>query len=227
MKKIVLLLLLLSTMNLSAQAEKKAPTERIIEVTGSAEKLITPNEFTFKITLFERVENREKLTIEKQEERLKTELASIGVDVQKDLTIADISSVFTKLRRKKDVVGSKEYQLKMYDLTKIEKLQQVADKLDLNRFDLVEATHSDLLKFRKETKMEAVKAAKSKAEYMLEAIGEAIGKPIFVQEVVYNGDYNSRSNMILPGSDEFKMDDLLNFSKIKLRFSVLVRFEIK
>jgi uncharacterized protein len=227
MKKIALLLLLLSTMNLSAQAEKKAPTERIIEVTGSAEKLITPNEFTFKITLFERVENREKLTIEKQEERLKTELASIGVDVQKDLTIADISSVFTKLRRKKDVVGSKEYQLKMYDLTKIEKLQQVADKLDLNRLDLVEATHSDLLKFRKETKMEAVKAAKSKAEYMLEAIGEAIGKPIFVQEVVYNGDYNSRSNMILPGSDEFKIDDLLNFSKIKLRFSVLVRFEIK
>lgn len=227
MKKIALLLLLLSTMNLSAQAEKKAPTERIIEVTGSAEKLITPNEFTFKITLFEGVENREKLTIEKQEERLKTELASIGVDVQKDLTIADISSVFTKLRRKKDVVGSKEYQLKMYDLTKIEKLQQVADKLDLNRLDLVEATHSDLLKFRKETKMEAVKAAKSKAEYMLEAIGEAIGKPIFVQEVVYNGDYNSRSNMILPGSDEFKIDDLLNFSKIKLRFSVLARFEIK
>jgi uncharacterized protein len=223
------LLILLLTLNLSAQTEKSASTERIIEVTGSAEKLITPNEFTFKITLFERVENREKLTIEKQEERLKTELASIGVDVQKDLTIADMSYVFTKLRRKKDVVGNKEYQLKMYDLAKIEKLQQVADKLDLNRLDLVEATHSDLLKFRKETKMEAVKAAKAKAEYMLEAIDEKIGKTIFIQEVIDNGDYhyNLRSNMILSKAVEFKTDDVLNFSKIKLQFSILARFEIK
>ena len=45
-------------------AQEKTSERRIIEVTGSAETLIMPNEFTFKITLLERIENKQKITIE-------------------------------------------------------------------------------------------------------------------------------------------------------------------
>ena len=81
--------------------------KRIIEVTGSAETLITPNEFTFTITLVERVENKVKLTIEMQEAKLKEELTNLGVDVPKDLTIFDLTSVYISRKKTKDTSNSR------------------------------------------------------------------------------------------------------------------------
>ena len=234
---VILNCLLLSTTNVYAQTDKTPITERTIEVTGTAEMLIVPNEFTFRITLHERFENKEKISIEKQEEKLKEALTNMGIDVQKDLTIADITSIYTTQRRKKDVIGSKDYNLKINDLSKIEKLQQVADKLDLSRLDLMETSHSDLVKFRKQTKMEAVKAAKLKAEYMLEAIGDKLGKTIHVQEIVDADEHQRYLNTMQRGSltsnssfsmqDAFKTGETLGFSKIKLKYNVLIVFEIK
>jgi uncharacterized protein len=220
----------------------QTPTEkRIIEVTGSAETLVTPNEFTFKITLLERIENKQKITIEMQETKLKNELANLGVDVAKDLTIYDLNSFYVYQKKLKDTLASKDYQLKIKDLAKIEKLQEIADKLNVSRLDLIESTHSELTSYRKETKMEAVKAAKAKAQYMLEAIGENVGKPVFIQEVDEssprqfsspNGLISNVSNSVIGlttgifGSAQ-NSDGTLSFSKLKLRYVVLARFEIQ
>ena len=213
--------------------------KRVIEVTGSAETLVTPNEFTFKITLFERVENKQKLTIEIQEARLKNELTNLGVDVQKDLTIFDLNSFYIARKKTKDTLGSKDYRLKLNDLSKIERLQEIADRLNIANLDLIESTHSELTRFRRETKIEAVKSAKAKAEYMLGAIGEKVGKPFLIQEIpdeperlrVSAGVLNSNSsnNSVLNYSSGNTQDssDTLTFSKIKLRYSVIAKFEIE
>ncbi len=209
--------------------------KRVIEVTGSAETLITPNEFTFKITLSERVENRQKLTIEMQEDNLKRELANIGVDVQKDLTIYDLTSVYVSRKKTKDTLGSKDYRLKLRDLAKIERLQEIADRLNIANLDLIESTHSDLTTFRKETKMQTVKAAKAKAEYMLGAIGESIGKVVFIQEIpdeniprpISGGVLNTNNTFNAISADSQDSSTTLTFSKIKLRYAVLARFEIE
>jgi len=212
--------------------------KRVIEVTGSAETLIMPNEFTFKITLVERIENKQKLTIEMQEAKLKQELANLGVDVSNDLTIFDLTSVYISRKKTRDTLGSKDFRLKLRDLAKIEKLQEIADKLNISTLDLIESTHSDLTAFRKETKMEAIRAAKAKAEYMLGAIGERVGKSVFIQEIpdentprplaygVLNSNVSSniRSNIISADSQD---STTLTFSKIKLRYAVLARFEIE
>lgn len=233
----ITLFFLVTSITLFAQNDKTNVTERVIEVTGIAEMLISPNEFTFKVILNERFENKEKITIEKQEDKLKAELVNIGVDIQKDLTVLDMTSIFMTQKRKKDVIGNKEYLLKIYDLSKIEKLQQIADKLDLGKLDLIQSTHSDLPKFRKETKMEAVRVAKQKAEYMLEAIGEKIGKTILIQEIIdYSESQNYiqrmqsgsiTSNSMLTMEESMKTGETLSFSKIKLKYNILARFEIK
>lgn len=222
----------------AAAAVAQTNTEkRVIEVTGSAETLITPNEFTFKVTLVERLENKQKLTIEMQEAKLKDELTGLGVDVQKDLTIFDLTSVYISRKKTKDTLGSKDYRLKLRDLAKIEKLQEIADRLNVANLDLVESTHSELTTFRKETKMEAIKAAKAKAGYMLGAIGERVGKAVFIQEtpdedmprLVSYGIVNSNSNVTsnIRSSDSQTSTGTLTFSKIKLRYSVVARFEIE
>jgi uncharacterized protein len=210
------------------------PEKRMIEVTGSAETLITPNEFTFKITLYERIENKEKLTIEKQEARLKSELGALGVDVAKDLSVFDLTSTYIARKKTKDTLGSKDYRLKIKDLAKIERLQEIADRLNIANLDLIESTHSDLVEFRKQTKMEALKAAKAKAEYMLGAIGERVGKSVYIQEIPdetaprplsYGVNSNTTSNVVATESQDAATT--LAFSQIKLRYAVLARFEIE
>lgn len=239
MKKANYIVLLMIVVCFATVASAQTAAEkRVIEVTGSAETLITPNEFTFKITLYERIEDKKKLTIEMQEANLKTELSNLGVDVNKDLTIFDLNSTYISRKKTKDTLGSKDYRLKIRDLAKIERLQEIADRLNIANLDLIESTHTDLTVFRKETKMEAVKAAKAKAEYMLGAISEKVGKAVFIQEIpdeseprafgyglMTNANSNRTSNVITTDSQDSA--STLTFSKIKLRYAVLARFEIE
>jgi len=213
--------------------------KRVIEVTGSAETLITPNEFTFKITLNERIEDKKKLTVEMQETNLKRELANIGVEVEKDLTIFDITSVYIARKRTRDTLGTKDYRLKLRDLAKIERLQEIADRLNIATLDLIESTHSELTRFRRETKMEAVKAARAKAEYMTGAIGERVGKTVYLLEIdeetprrVSGGVFSNGSNIVNVSSNFISgnsqsSSETLTFSQIKLRYAVVARFEIE
>ncbi len=236
MKSTITVILLLAA---SVLAQTQATdNRRVIEVTGSAETLITPNEFTFKITLVERVDGKKKITIEDQEEALKRELAAIGIDVQKDLTVFDITSVYVRQRRLKDTLGSKDYRLKINDINKLDKLQDLADRLNIARLDLIDSTHTELTRFRKETKMEAIRAAKMKAEYLLGAIGERAGKPVYIREVENSDTYeisnfrtgslNSNSNLRLtPNQSQTSEPQALNITQIKLRFEIFARFEIE
>lgn len=239
MKKLncIFLLTIFVCLTTAIFAQTNNTEKRVIEVTGSAETLITPNEFTFKITLNERVEDKKKITIEVQEANLKQELSNLGVDVNKDLTVYDLSSTYVSRKKTKDTLGSKDYRLKIKDLAKIERLQEIADRLNVGKLDLVESTHSDLTTFRKETKMQAIKAAKAKAEYMLGAIGERVGKAVYVKEIEDESERRYISGGVLSvnsnrTSNTFTVDGqdsstTLTFSQIKIRYEVLARFEIE
>jgi hypothetical protein len=80
----------------------------------------------------------------------------------------------------------------------------------------------------------AVKAAKEKAAYLLEAIGETVGKPLMIQEresyddVMPVANYRMKTMSAMADS-EMAPEELpeLSFQKIKLKYSVFARFEIK
>jgi uncharacterized protein YggE len=235
MKKITTVLVCTFALALGIFAQDK-PQQRVIEVSGSAEQWITPDVFTFKITLVERVENKQKITIEQQEAALRSELTKLGVDTAKDLSIFDISSTYFRQKKVKDVLGSKDYRLKLRDLNKIAVLQDLADRLNVSRLDLIDTESSEITRYRQETKIEAIKAAKAKADYLLGAIGERTGKAVFVQEVAEeapraqfaNYSANVTSNTFSRGvlGGESQSDDSLSFSQINLRFVIVARFEI-
>lgn len=89
---------------------------RVIEVSGSAEQWITPDTFTFKITVIERMDKRDKITIEQQESLLRSELSKIGIDAAKALTVYDINSVYFPQKKVRDVLSRKDYRLKLNDI---------------------------------------------------------------------------------------------------------------
>ena len=235
MKQLTLIALSICALASSYYAQSQLEP-RVIEVSGSAEKLITPNEFTFKITLNERIENKQKFTIEQQESSLRNELANLGVDVAKDLSIYDISSSYFRQKKIKDVLGTKDYRLKIRDLNKIARLQEIVDRMNVGKLDLIDSEHSEITALRRETKIEAMKAARDKAIYLLGAISERIGKPVFVKEIeeetpryVSGGvlNSNSYSNNISTRSSTVDTDSDLSFSQIRLRYVIVAKFEIE
>ena len=233
MKTFVAAITVVCTFVLSYSAQVITPERRSIEVSGSAERWVTPDEFTFKITLVERMDKKEKITIEQQETALRSELAALGADVAKDLSIYDISSSYFRQKRIRDVLGSKDYRLKLRDLSKIAKLQDIADRLNVSRLDLINSEHSEITRLRRETKMDAIKAARDKVDYLLGAIGQRAGKPIYIKEEPdetsrYNAalsNTSSNSNISVETADK-GVDDL-SFSQIKLRYVIVAKFEIE
>jgi uncharacterized protein YggE len=172
---------------------------------------------------------------EQQEGLLRNELSALGVDVAKDLSIYDISSTYFRQKKVKDVLGTKDYRLKIRDLNRIARLQEIADRLNVARLDLIESEHSEITRLRRETKMDAIKAAKEKANYLLGSIGQRAGMAIYIKEepdeqprylsnISSNTVANYQSNSRSSSSDS---DDSLSFSEIKLRYVIVAKFEIE
>jgi len=237
MKTVIASLGVLCAFALGVTAQTPSPDPRVIEVSGSAERWVTPDEFTFKITLQERMEKKDKVTIEQQETALRNELSALGVDVAKDLSVYDISSTYFRQKKVRDVLGSKDYRLKLRDLNKIVRLQEMADRLNIAKLDLIDSEHSEIARLRRETKMDAMKAARDKADYLLGSIGQRSGKPVYIKEEpedvpryqLSNSNISSNtytlSRGVLGGSAD--ADEPLTFSQIKLRYVITAKFEIE
>ena len=107
------------------------PTEEIpyIEVNGYAEKEVIPNEIYIGITLRERMENKEKVTIEAQEKLLREALTTLSIPIS-NLSVADANADYVKVSwQKRDVLTKKEYQLKVGNATTVGKVFQ---ELEIN-----------------------------------------------------------------------------------------------
>ncbi len=236
MKRISPLVLFVLAFGCVAFAQTALPERRVIEVSGSAERLITPDTFSFKLTVVERLDKKEKKTIEQQETALRSGLTGIGVDPAKALSVFDISSNYIPAKKVRDVMGRKTYMLKLTDISKIAPLIELVDQLDLGRMELDSTEHSDIVRLRRETKMDAMRAAKEKAVYLLGAIEEKVGKPVYIKEIeelarpsisggvlsISNSNYINRTQ-----STSDADDNALSFEQIRLRYVIEAKFEIQ
>lgn len=204
-----------------------------IEVVGSGEMEILPDEIFIGFTLKERMDGKKKIEIESQGKELKKQLQKAGFDLT-NLSLADASSDFVTIKRKnQEVLASKNYLMKVATTTEVASLFEVLDNIRALNGNITRVAHSEIEKYRKEVKILAIKAAKEKAGYLLEAIGEKVGKPIMIQE---RETYDDIRPMMIRGKaagvqEEYEMGDEaipeISFQKIKLKYSVFARFEIQ
>jgi len=237
----IILLLLTATMTVFGQTtsdtEKNKP---YIEVTGTAEKEIIPNEIYIAITIRERHEGKEKITIEKQEADLKESLKSIGIPLD-NLSLSDANADYIRVKwTKKDVIAKTEYSLKVGDALTVGKVFEKLDELKIVDAYISKVSHSKLDEFKKEVKIMAIKAAKDKADYLLAAINEQTGMPLIIKEITalplsnvagvnvrYDNGYDKERYYFSENKSSSNDDLTIQFSKIKLQNSIYVKFEIK
>lgn len=230
MKKYSLLVaaMLLATLAIGQVYQQEKP---FIEVTGIAKMEVVPDQIYVSIMLKERSESRGKVTIDRLESDMKAALKRAGIDL-KNLSLQDTESDLTKITRKKqDVLTSKTYQLVVSDAKALSSVVDELGQIEIKDLDIVKVSHSNIENFRKDVRMQAMKAAKTKADYMLEAIGEKAGSPTMVvenswmEDMPQGGGRYKEANVMLSMSAD-KAEDELSFTKINLEARVQVRFAI-
>ncbi len=228
MKKLILIPFLLLPLFLSAQETFKG--EHFIEVTGTADQEIEPNEIFVMVRLKEFEENRQKTSLEKIEKDFYNAIKEAGID-RKRVELADAGSDLEKFRRKdKEAFREKTFQIK---LTSGAELEKFIEKLSSVKVDLVDVTrlhHSDYEKIKLDLKVKALQAAKAKAETLLKSIGAEIGKPIMVRDFDFQQPYmEMKANVRMQSmeADQGVAEDPIAFRKIKMQAQITAQFEIK
>jgi uncharacterized protein YggE len=238
-KHILSIALLITAIATTGNAQPKNIDEQpYIEVTGTAEKEVIPDEIYIGITIHEKYMNKTKVSIEEQEEKLKAAVKTLGINLQ-NLYISDVTAGYVKVYWKtKDVITNKNYTLKVTDATTVGKVFQELDKLEINDARISKVSHSKLDSLKKEVRITAIKAAKEKADYLLLAIGEQAGKPLIVKET--EPTYYATDNVFMRNSNvSYGMSNYVDlktkgeenndieFQKIRITTSTYIKFAIK
>jgi uncharacterized protein len=238
LKQLLTMALLLTTILTFGQPNTpKTEEQPYIEVTGTAEKEVIPDEIYIGIIIREKYENKVKVTIEEQEEKLKSAVKLLGIDLT-NLYLSDANADFVKIRwHKKDVLTKKDYTLKVTNATTVGQVFLELEKLEITDAFISRINHSKMDSLRKEVKILAIKAAKDKANYLLAAIGEQTGKPLVIKEneILPIRTLNENERGVVNANKEqfykIEMKSLDNneiqFRKIKIQTSIYIKFSIK
>lgn len=130
---------------------------------------------------------------------------------------------------KDQIFLSKEYQLLVSTGKMAGRVFVEMEKMGISNISIERLDNSKIEDYRNEVKVNAIKAAKSKAELLAVAVNQTIGRAIYIQELeMYQPMMMSNTMMVKAGSymdEEAELD--IDFEKIKLEYSILCRFELK
>jgi uncharacterized protein len=218
----------------SLVAQEVFKGEHFIEVTGTAESEIDPNEITVLIRLREFEENKQKVQLEKLDQDFSVALKAAGID-KKRITLADAGSKLSRLTKKdKDAFRDKTYQLVLSSGGELEKLLEKLEPVQVDQVVISKIHHTDYEKYKMELKIKALQAARAKAEALLKSIGSEIGKPLMVREwendPVHPYEMNANVRFKLAdatGDMDVEQQEPTAFKKIRLRSQISAQFEIK
>lgn len=222
-----------------AQQTEPYKQPRTINVNGSSQLEITPDEIYVQITLREYdKKNGEKVSIENIKNNFLNGAKNIGLH-DTDITVQsyhgwDGTWWWYKKNKKQDpdLKANIAYQVKLSSVKQIDALVSKLDDDATENFNITKTSHSQLEKLKKQLKIEAVKDALHKAQYLAEAINENVGEAITINEpneMHFPQPYYSMARTEMKQEDAVQSEPPMNvdFQKIKLEYQVNVVFSLK
>jgi len=236
MKRITALLLACFSIGI-IHAQNATPFPRTIQVNGSAEMEIVPDEIYVEVTLKEYDKKGSgKIDIDKIKSGFLSAYKSLGMPdslisvMNYDGYNGDIW--YRKKKKKEELYNSISYQIKFANTIKMDELVNKLDDEATQAFRIIRTSHSKLEEFRKQLKIQAIRAAKEKADYLAASIDEKIGQAVSIEEpneFYYPFQNNFASNKMVEMAARNTSDDgaVVDFKKLKLRYEVKVVFALK
>jgi uncharacterized protein YggE len=222
-----------------AIAQDVKQIQRTISVSGSSEIEVVPDEIYIQVDLREYTKkNGDKVDINTIKNNFLEACKSIGL-TEKEVTVQsyqgyDNNYWWMKKKKKEnpDLKASISYSIKV---SKVDMLDALVNKMDdeaTQNFFIAKTSYSKIDELKKDLKITAVKAAREKAIYLSEAIGEHIGEAITINDPteINTPPRPYYANQMMKtedstGNTEPPMD--VDFKKIKIQYEVNVVFALK
>ena len=214
---------------LTAQAQTVATLqyEEAIQVNGKAEKKIMPDEIYVAITL--RDNEPKGQSVDKLETGMKRQFAALGIELDKALKVTSMTNA---PRKRNDVDTYRSYELKVGSAGVLASVFEVLGEMGVSTANVVRVGHSQIERFRREVRIEAVRNARGIATELAEAVDQMIGPAVWI---VDNGFYESspvpiyRTRTVAMADISFSGaadagSQALDMQEITLTYNVMAKF---
>lgn len=196
-----------------------------IEVTGVAEMEVEPDEVIFSIGI--KADNKNDLA--DNEKKMFDILKNAGVKNEDIKFKSSYQNIYAKNGK-----FSKNYVFKANAKSNLSKIFEDLNQKWVSSLNISEVKSTKIADFRKAVKINALKAAKEKADYLLESMGKKVGTVLEIVEIedytsdtvmpeAYKGRMNSAQLEMADAPVDFSFDNIEN---IKLKYSIKTRYEI-
>ena len=221
--------LVLSLTALAQQPAEAYPS--YVEVTGTAEREVAPDEIYLSITINER-DSKGRITVEQQYGEMVAALRRLGIDLEKQLRMVDLTSSFFK---KRTSVATAQYELKLGSSAEVARAWQALDGLGISQVSVSKVSHSQLTAYRAEVRADAIRAARANAAALAGAIGQTIGKCFYIYDANSSVMPTMYANLMVKSRAAGVFDDAaaedamenLEFQTIKLQYRVQAKFVLE
>ena len=232
MRKLFLLAIVLCVWSVVADAQESE--RRYIEVTGSSEIEVVPDEIHLLIQIKEYWKEEFVPKSKPEDYKTKVPLEWIEKDLRRVLSRAGISDEAIRVQeigdywrqKGKEFLIGKQLDIRLTDFEQINSIIRSVNTWGIESMRIGELKHKDLPMYRKQGKIEALKAAREKASYLVEAMGQELGEVIRIIEPVDNNisrylPFQAQSNVSMgtAATEQYRV--------IKLRYEMTARFAIK
>ena len=173
--------------------EIKKPSHKQITVTGSAEMSIDPDEVEISIMI-----QSPRTDFQKREDdfieickKYKIPENQLSFKNTTDWSYWNYWSLWWYYRNSSEL--SQTYKIKVSAKTNLLDFVKDLNKSWVHNISVTTTSNKDIQTYRKEVKKEAIRMAKEKATYLLEAIDEKIGSVISIEEVIAENKSNNHN----------------------------------
>ncbi len=220
-------------------AQTPVPVQRTINVNGVAEMQVVPDEIYVQVDLREYdKKNGSKVDIEAIRNNFLSACKNLGI-ADSNVAVQSYSGWdgnywWYKKNKKQnpDMKAGISYWVKVSNTTMMDKLVSKLDDEATQNFFIAKVDHSKMEEFKKQLKIEAIKSAKVKAEYLAAAINDGVGEAITINEPnEVNFPRPVYANMMMKSyaaEDQAAAPAMnVDFKKMELKFEVNVVFALK
>lgn len=201
-----------------------------VEVAGSADTMVTPDEIFIAINISEK-DTKNKTSVEELERKMFDALKAMGIDVEKDLTTSDLSSNFkTYFLKSKDIMKSKDYMLKVKDAVTATKVFIKLEDLGISNSSIDHVDYSKMEEMKNVMRTKAIENAKLRAIALTKPLQQGIGPAIFISDnEVYPIRPLARQAKVnlYEASDSAQALPQIDFEKIEVSSNVNAKFILK
>lgn len=231
MKKFIIISLVLLISAITSAQEKNFLDVNYVEVTTKADTEVVPDKIYLSVTISEK-ENKGKISVERQEKDMIKKLKEAGIDVEKNLSVSDMTGFYQKyILRKSQILAEKQYQLIVPSAEVMAKVFASLESVGISDIKIIKSEVSDIDSVKEDVMKKAALKARKQADIIAGALGREIDRVVYFQSYDNFGGSvarYARQEVLAYSKVADTADEVVpEFEKIRVEHTIFARFSLK